>query len=75
MKKSYKNSIKIEEVNKDIDNLLKYIEKIENLNYDEETDTLDEDTDVISKEVNELDKTIREKYKDYLDSPEKNNTK
>lgn len=74
MKKSNKNSIKIEEINKDIDNLLKMIEKVENINYDEKTNTLDEDTDVINEEVNELEKTIKEKYKNYLDTPKENNT-
>ena len=75
MKKYNKNTnIKLVEVENDINNILKYIEKLENLDYDEDTNTLDKDTDVMDKEVKDLEEKLKEKYKDYLDTPEENNT-
>ena len=75
MKKYNKNTnIKLVEVENDINNILKYIEKLENLDYDEDTNTLDKDTDVMDKEVKDLEIKLKEKYKDYLDTPEENNT-
>ena len=72
--KKFKKSIDLNSVETDINELLKYIEKVENLEYDEENDNLDIDTNIIEEEVEKFDKKIKEKYKDYLDTPKKNNT-
>ena len=72
--KKFKKSIDLNSVETDINELLKYIEKVENLEYDEENDKLDIDNNIIEEEVEKFDKKIKEKYKDYLDTPKKNNT-
>ena len=59
--KKFKKSIDLNSVETDINELLKYIEKVENLEYDEENDKLDIDTNIIEEEVEKFDKKIKEK--------------
>tara|TARA_Y100001963_G_scaffold84378_1_gene116977 strand:- start:293 stop:529 length:237 start_codon:yes stop_codon:yes gene_type:complete len=75
MKKSEKD--KAEKQKQQIDNLNKTINRI--LKITSELDNIEEDNKIrlfnLDNEIKQIDQDIKKDYKDYLDTPEKNNTK